>query len=272
MKSFNVFSTQPNVGTSSMLRTFAPRAALLTVGLLLATSCVSQRQYDDLTVSTKRAQQTLFEREQYVQKLEVENERLKRALAQNDVANASDAGFGGDDIGTRLSELQARIDGLGRPVQDIERFDVDGGYVLMVQDKILFDSGSAELSADGKKALDKVAAEIAQKPHSRIYVRGHTDADKVSKPATKERFPHGNLQLSAARAVEVAAELVNDGKVDSKDVVVMGFGPNDPVKKNDSAENKRLNRRVEIFVSDNKGAAARPASSAKPAKTEKPNQ
>ena len=82
MKSFNVFSTQPNVGTSSMLRTFTPRAALLTVSLLLGTSCVSQRQYDDLTVTAKRAQQNLYERDQYVQKLEVENERLKRSLAK----------------------------------------------------------------------------------------------------------------------------------------------------------------------------------------------
>jgi chemotaxis protein MotB len=132
-----------------------------------------------------------------------------------------------------------------------------------VQDKILFDSGSAELSADGKKALTKIASEIDAQPHGRIWVRGHTDSDKVSKPATKEKFPHGNLQLSAARAVEVASELVTSGKVPARDVAVIGFGPYDPIRKNDTADNKRMNRRVEIFVSDKNANSPAPASAAK---------
>jgi flagellar motor protein MotB len=33
-------------------------------------------------------------------------------------------------------------------------------------------------------------------------------------------------------------------------VVVVGFGQHDPIRPNNSADNKRLNRRVEIFVSD----------------------
>jgi hypothetical protein len=49
--------------------------------------------------------------------------------------------------------------------------------------------------------------------------------------------------------------------VNARDVVVVGFGQHDPVKPNTNADNKRLNRRVEIFVSDSPGATARPASS-----------
>jgi chemotaxis protein MotB len=81
-------------------------------------------------------------------------------------------------------------------------------------------------------------------------VRGHTDSDPVSKPSTKQKFPHGNLQLSAMRAVEVAAALAGTDKVKSRDIVVAGFGQHDPLKKNDNADNKRMNRRVEIFVAD----------------------
>ena len=92
-------------------------------------------------------------------------------------------------------------------------------------------------------------------------MRGHTDSDPVSKPATKEKFPHGNLELSAMRAVNVAAELSGSDKVPARDVVVVGFGQYDPVKENTSADNKRLNRRVEIFVSDRPGAQATPAAS-----------
>ncbi len=212
-------------------------------------SCVSQRQYDDAVASAKYHQTSLHEKEQYVTTLEAENDRLKRALAMNDVTALSEAGFGGD-LESRLSELQQKIDGLGRPLKDIERFEVEGGYVVMVQDKILFDSGSADLNAAGRDALMSVAADIQAKPHGRVWVRGHTDSDPVAKPATKERFPHGNLQLAAMRAVEVAAQLTSAGKIDARDVAVVGFGQHDPIRPNTSADNKRLNRRVEIFVAD----------------------
>ena len=89
--------------------------------------------------------------------------------------------------------------------------------------------------------------EIASQPFERIWVRGHTDNDPVKKPATIEKFPHGNLQLSAARAVEVAALLADNG-IPQDRLVVAGFGPTEPVAPNDQSENKRKNRRVEIFV------------------------
>lgn len=237
--------------------------AILAAGLFLSTGCATQRTNDDLSVLLRRTQQDLADRELTISQLKSEIERLRTHEAGTTVAALQGAGDG-EELESRLSELQQRIDSLGRPLQDIERFSVEGGYVLMVQDKILFDSGSADISTEGKKALDKVAAEIDGQPHGKIWVRGHTDSDQVSKPATKERFPHGNLQLSAARAVEVAAQLIASKKVKASDVAVAGFGPHDPVKPNNSAENKRMNRRVEIFVADrNATKAAAPANAPK---------
>jgi flagellar motor protein MotB len=238
--------------TSYLIRAL-PVLAALTLG-----SCVSQRQYDDAVALAKFNQTSLHEKEQYITRLESENDSLKRALAMNDVSALSEAGFG-EDLQARLSELQSKIDTLGRPLEDVERFNVTGGYVLMVQDKILFDSGSADLNAEGKKRLADLANEINAKPHGRIWVRGHTDNDPVSRPQTKERFPHGNLQLSAMRAVEVAAQLAAASKIPARDVAVIGFGEYDPIRPNTNAENKRLNRRVEIFVADRSSAQATPA-------------
>lgn len=240
----------------------ATRVALATLGLWTSTACVSQQQYDDMHTLWKRDQMALHEKEGDLARMQAEMDALRRGRALTEVSQLQDAGFG-DDLQSRLSELQQKIDGLGRPLRDIERIEVEGGYVLMVQDKILFDSGSSELSADGKTQLATVAAEIQGRPHGRIWVRGHTDNVPVSKPQTKERFPHGNIQLSAARAVEVAAALTGTGKVPARDVVVVGFGQHDPLHPNDSADNKRLNRRVEIFVSD-QAATARPAATDKP--------
>ena len=234
------------------------RSARLPVLLIAlgAASCVSQQQYDDAVALAKHHQTTLHEREQYIARLESERDQLKRQLALDQVAALSNAGYG-DELDSRLSELQNKIDGLGRPLNDIERFDVEGGYVLLVQDKILFDLGSSELSGEGKSSVSKVAEEIESRPHGRVWVRGHTDSTPMVKPSTKERYPHGNLQLSAARAVEVAAALIATGKVPQQDVVVAGFGQHDPVKPNDNADNKRMNRRVEIFVADAAGSSSK---------------
>ena len=99
-------------------------------------------------------------------------------------------------------------------------------------------------------ALAGLAAQIKSQAHGRIFVRGHSDSDPIKKPATLKRFPKGNLQLSSERAVSVARILIDDGKLSAKMVTTMGFGPHQPVKPNNSADNKRLNRRVEIFVAD----------------------
>jgi chemotaxis protein MotB len=230
-------------------------ATLLGAGLLLTAGCATQRHYDDAVEFGKNQQTALHERERRIAELEAENAALKRDLALGGVSSASEAGYG-SELESRLSELQSKLDGLNRPIEDFERIDVEGGYVLLVADRILFASGSAELSDEGKRTVDKIVAEIGKHAHGRIQVRGHTDSDRVSKPATLEKFPHGNLQLSAARAVEVAAALLATKRVDAKDVAVMGLGQWQPIKPNDSSENKRLNRRVEIFVADSSAAPA----------------
>jgi len=243
-------------------------SAFCALTFLPLTSCATTKDYNDAVANAKFYQGQLHETELRMAKTDEENARLRKRLAENDVKGLSEASAG--DLDSRLSDLQAKIDGLGRPVQDIEKIDVDGGYVLMIQDKILFESGSAELSADSKSGIDKIVGEIASRPHGRIWVRGHTDSDPVSKPATKAAFPHGNLQLSAMRAVVVADAIAVGDKIKARDIVVAGFGSHDPLHKNDTADNKRLNRRVEIFVSDSAAAPTKatgqPSESAAPKK------
>ena len=101
----------------------------------------------------------------------------------------------------------------------------------------------------GADLLQRMVAEIAQGTYDRIWVRGHTDSDPVSRPETLARFPGGNLELSVARANAVAAKLVEFG-IPKKSLAVAGFGPNEPIAPNNTPENKRKNRRVEIFVLD----------------------
>lgn len=218
------------------------------IGMALLTSCVAQAKYDETQESAKRYQTQVHDLSQYIAQLEARSEQLQGELALNQV-EVLEAGFD-TRIENRMGELREMLDALGRPPGDVERFDVEGGYVYMVQDKVLFASGSAQVGEEGKKALAQMANEIAALPHGRVWVRGHTDSDPIVRPQTLERFPGGNLELSAARAVQVASILASTKSIPSSDLVVAGFGPHEPVVANDSADNKRLNRRVEIFVQD----------------------
>jgi chemotaxis protein MotB len=180
-------------------------------------------------------------------RVQSDNDRLRSEVRAREASSL--AGGYDDKVATRMGELESLLNELEGPVGDIERFDVDGGYVFMIQDKVLFSSGSAAIGEDGRKALAQLAKTIQGQSHGRIFVRGHTDSDPVKKPETLKRFPLGNLQLSAERAVAVGA-LLTEHSIPERDVVVVGFGEWERVAPNDSPDNKRLNRRVEIFVAD----------------------
>lgn len=112
---------------------------------------------------------------------------------------------------------------------------------------ILFDSGRATLRKEGQAALDEIASVIQTKfPDRQIWVIGHTDSDPIKR--TKNLW-EDNLDLSLNRAAAVARSLFSLG-VDAKRTVVAGQGEANPKVPNTSKENKRLNRRVEIFAVD----------------------
>ncbi len=229
------------------------RIALLGLAALfspLLSSCVvSQEDYDKATSLAEMYQDQVHSLENENQLLTAENHRLLSEAQDAYVHGLQEAGFD-TEAQARIDELQLRISELNRPMGEIETFRVEGGYVTMIRDDLLFASGSADLGQKGIEALKGVADGIKASPHGQILVRGHTDSDPIKRPATLKKFPKGNIQLSAERAVAVAVLLFEQKGIASKDVVVMGFGSHKPLRPNDSAENKRLNRRVEIFVAD----------------------
>ena len=215
--------------------------------LALGASCVSQAKYDEALAEIKFYQRSNQDLRSFQGPLEAENEKLKGELALG--GQPTEAALN-QDIDVRLEELRGIMEGLGATPGDVEIISVDGGYGLRLSDAILFDSGSATIKPEGRELLLKMAQEINTKPFARIWIRGHTDSDPVKKPETKQRFPHGNLELSAARAIQVAVLLGEEGGVIKEKLVVAGFGAGAPVVPNSSADNKRRNRRVEIFVLD----------------------
>ena len=224
-------------------------SALFATALLSLASCVAQERYDDTQLSAKHYQSKTIEAERRISDLEDENRRLRAQLDASE-KSLTEAGFSAEAVDARLQNLRKILAEIGGNPGDVTKFAVDGGYVYRMKDSIVFGLGSADVSEDGKKVLGEICEDIKSRPYGKIYVRGHTDSTPIAKPETKAKYPHGNLQLSADRAVSVAAFLGASGKLDERGVVVMGFGSSDPVVPNDSAENKQKNRRIDIFVAD----------------------
>jgi chemotaxis protein MotB len=116
-----------------------------------------------------------------------------------------------------------------------------GRMIVALPASVLFDSGSADLSDDGKKAVTAVARVLVNVPRRRFIVGGHTD----NVPAVKEY--KSNWSLSTARAVTVLEALMRAG-MDPTRLVAAGYAEYDPVATNASNEGKQKNRRIEIIL------------------------
>ena len=119
---------------------------------------------------------------------------------------------------------------------------VDGRMVLALPMDILFSSGSAKLSDDGKKAIAEVGAVLATIPEKRYQIEGHTD----NVPIRNEYYAN-NWELASARALAVVRTLREAG-VPAPQLSAASFGEFKPAADNATDEGKARNRRIEIVV------------------------
>jgi flagellar motor protein MotB len=108
---------------------------------------------------------------------------------------------------------------------------------------VLFAAGKADLSANGKKALDRIVGELrASYPGMPVRVYGYTDSDPIKKSKWRD-----NLDLSANRAMAVTRYLIAKG-IKAQSIETVAMGATNFLTKNDSKTDKAKNRRVEIVV------------------------
>ncbi|OHD71468.1 MAG: hypothetical protein A2W19_02730 [Spirochaetes bacterium RBG_16_49_21] len=115
--------------------------------------------------------------------------------------------------------------------------------ILNIDERICFDSGSAELKKDVKPALDKIAEILNDFQGNRIIVEGNTD----NVPIHTSRF-RDNWQLSTERALSVLNYLLRNKKLNPARFSTAGYGEYNPIVPNDTAANRLLNRRVDLVV------------------------
>lgn len=148
------------------------------------------------------------------------------------------------DIGTKTfnEQIEKSVD----KFEALEGFDVrfsEKGIVLSLEDSVLFESGSADISRAGAVVLEEVSKSILSRVSNDIMVIGYTD----SKLIHTKRFP-SNWELSTARAVNVVKHFIAKGYILPKRLSAVGYGATRPLVPNDSAENCAKNRRVEFVI------------------------
>jgi chemotaxis protein MotB len=114
--------------------------------------------------------------------------------------------------------------------------------VLVLGERITFREGEATLLEAYRSISKKIAGFISSKTGYQVVISGHTD----NTPINTQKFP-SNLELSAARAINVAKSLINNG-VSPGRVSIQGFSEYQPLFDNTSPENRQANRRVEISL------------------------
>ena len=119
---------------------------------------------------------------------------------------------------------------------------VGGRMVVELATDILFDSGSAQLSPNGKAAIGEVALVLSSIPDRRFQVEGHTD----NVPIKTAQYP-SNWELASARSIAVTKALIEAGLPLDR-VSAASYADARPVSSNDTPEGRAANRRIEIVV------------------------
>jgi len=196
-------------------------------------------------------------------KREVEKVRAELAEAQ---AAATKAEAEAADLKGKLAESQARIEDLQKEntmvvhthqsledemrnaleSKDVTISQLQGKLTVSILDRVMFDSGEAELKPAGAAVLRKVAAVLAQHPNLKIHVIGHTDNVPIRAMA-RSRFP-SNWELSTARATAAVRFLTENAGVDPRRLGAVGYGEFRPVADNSTPEGRARNRRIAITI------------------------
>ncbi|WP_028535992.1 OmpA family protein [Paludibacterium yongneupense] len=203
--------------------------------------------------STKGESQEKIDKLAYIakQKIAISQEAAKQKASETDIAHA----------GTQMSEVQlaqrtveadkakqttqdalARTTQLEAQLTALAAKKTARGDIVTLGD-MLFATDHATLSPKGVETVQKLAEILQQNPERTVRIEGFTDSTGGGAY---------NRALSMRRASSVKAALLGMG-VDAERMVTHGYGAAYPTASNRTAQNRQLNRRVEVLLSDEHG-------------------
>ncbi|UFH34788.1 OmpA/MotB family protein [Flavobacterium acetivorans] len=184
----------------------------------------------DLTMLTSKGAENLEKSLESLKEKDLKISRLQDALTRKDSVTLA-----------LVSSLKSSV---GISDSDIE-INVEKGVVFIsIADKLLFKTGSYEVSDKAKGVLAKVAKVVNDKPDFECMVEGHTD----NVPLNGSGILLDNWDLSVKRSTSIIRVLTNQLGVKPEQLIAAGRSSYIPLVANDSAENRARNRRTRIVV------------------------
>ncbi|MDR3412121.1 MAG: OmpA family protein [Formivibrio sp.] len=165
-------------------------------------------------------------------KMDAEQSKLLAQAAFDDAAKAQN----------RTKEAQQHSAMLEAQLADLSAKKTARGMIITLGD-VLFGTDQAILNPEGMRSAQKLADILQQNPQLTVQAEGFTDSTGTSSY---------NQELSVRRAAAVRNALQGMGIAQNR-VAIRGFGETFPVATNDTNQNRQLNRRVEMVLSDDNG-------------------
>ena len=153
-----------------------------------------------------------------------------------------------DAITRRDSVNLALVQSLKGVLGDLNDTDIEvnvekGVVFVSISDKLLFKSGSINVSSKAREVLGKIATVVNNKPDFEFLVEGHTDSQSINTDCMKD-----NWDLSVLRATTVVRILQDDFGVAPERMTAGGRSQYIPKASNETAETRAENRRTRIVV------------------------
>lgn len=235
----------------------------LSLLVVMLSGCVTQSTFDAMQADRDRTASTLKQTEQKVIDLEaaLKNEQarakalagkiadLELAVGQSETDKTAleralaDLKRRKESTEARVAEFKALLDKF-KSLIDSGKLKVtirEGRMVVELATDILFPSGSASLSKDGKAAIIEVAGLLTSIADRKFQVEGHTDNVPMKGAYTS------NWELASARSLTVLHAMVDAGLPAGR-ISAASFGDSRPTTSNDTPVGKAANRRIEIVV------------------------
>jgi len=184
----------------------------------------------DMTVLTTKGAENIEKALESIKEKDLKISRMQDALTKKDSVTLA--------VVTSLKSV------VGLNDEDIE-INVEKGVVFIsISDKMLFKSGSYDVTDKAKGVLAKVAKVVNDKPDFECMIEGHTD----NVPFIGNGVLIDNWDLSVKRSTSIIRVLSAQLGVNPAQLIAAGRSSYVPLVANDTAENKAKNRRTRIYV------------------------
>ena len=253
------------------------------LSVLVMTSCVSKKQYQEAVDARNAAEAKYNEQSLSLRECETNNKNYERMLtaAQREMGDlktannalqaslASSVTSSGANISKLVDEINAsnkyikqlveaksKSDSLSlaltnkltRSLSREELKDVDvqvlkGVVYISLNDNMLYRTGSYEISDKAGQTLSKIAKIITDYKDYEVLIEGNTD----NVPINRENI-RNNWDLSCLRASSVVQALQNKYGVNPSRLTAGGRGEYNPIESNDTEVGRSRNRRTQIII------------------------